>query len=121
MPATADCIRCAILTAERRDDKGRYADVACDVVVFAIDGRALEAMRWNDGWSIRLSHDGKIIDRVAARHGSKYDRPAPASFFGRVFAGAELFSWQETEDIMKQFVASPGDPASVSWVGKQER
>jgi len=121
MPATDDCIRCAILTAERRDNKGRYTDIACDVVVFARDGRALEAMRWNDGWSIRLSHDGKIIDRVAARHGSEHDRPTPASFFARIFAGKELFSWQETEDIMKQFVTSLGDPTSVSWVGKRER
>jgi hypothetical protein len=121
MPATDDCIRCAILTAERRDHKGRYTDNFSDIVVRAMDGRALEALRWDKGWTIRLSYDGRIIDRIAARHGSKYDRPVPASFFGRRFAGTEKFSWQEIEDIMKQFVTSPGDPASVSWVGMGRR
>ena len=121
MPANDVSIRCAILTAERRDHKGRYSNTANDVIVFAADGRALQAVRWGKGWIITLSHDGKTIHRVAARHGSKHDRPTPTSFFGRVFAGKEMFSWQETEDIMKQFVTSPGDPASVSWVGKRER
>lgn len=121
MPATSDSIRCAILTAEGRDDKGRYKDDVSDVLVFAKDGRALEAVRWTKGWTISLSYDGKSIDRIAARHGSRHDRPTPASFFGRMFAGKELFSWQETEDIMKQFVTSPGNPASVAWVGKRER
>ena len=121
MPADDVSIRCAILTAERRDHKGRYSNIANDIIVFAADGRALQATRWDKGWMITLSHDGKTIHRVAARHGSKHDRPTPASFFGRVFAGKEMFSWQETEDIMKQFVTLPGDPASVSWVGKRER
>ena len=121
LPATDDCIRCAILTAERRDHKGRYTDNVGEVIVRAADGRALEAVRWDSGWSIRLSRDGKIIDRVAARHGSRYDRPVPASFFGRILAGREKFSWQEIEDIMKQFITSPGDPSSVSWVGRRER
>jgi hypothetical protein len=121
MPANDDCIRCAILTGERRDSKGRYADSVSSVIVVAMDGRALEAVRWNNGWMITLSHDGRTVHRVAARHGSKHDRPTPASFLGRVFAGKEMFSWQETEDIMKQFVTSPGDPASVSWVGKGTR
>lgn len=121
MAASDDSIHCAILTAERRDHKGRYSDVVGDVIVVAADGRALEAMRWAKGWTISLSHDGKIIDKVAARPGSKYDNPIPLSFFGRLFAGKEFFSWQETENIMKQFVSSPSDPASVSWVGKRER
>ena len=121
MPANDISIRCAILTAERRDPKGRYRDLANDVIVYAADGRALQTMRLNKGWAISLSHDGKIIDRVAARHGSKHDRPRPASYLGRIFAGKEMFSWQETENIMKQFVTSPGDPASVSWVGKRKR
>jgi hypothetical protein len=121
MAATDDSIRCAILTAERRNHKGQYWDVVGDVLVVATDGRGLQAVRWAKGWTISLSHDGKIIDKVAARRGSKHDRPVPSFFFARLFAGKELFSWQETEDIMKQFVRSPGDPASVSWVGKRER
>lgn len=121
MAASDDNIRCAILTAERRDHKGRYREVVGDVLVVAADGRALEATRWAKGWTMSLSHDGKIIDRVAARPGSKYDSPIPSSFLGRLFAGKEFFSWQETENIMKQFVTSPSDPASISWVGKRER
>jgi hypothetical protein len=121
MAATDDSIRCAILTAERRDHKGRYKDEVGDVLIVAADGRALQATRWARGWMLSLSHDGHKIDRIAARHGSKHDRPVPSSFLGRIIAGKELFSWEETEDIMKQFVTSPSDPATVSWVGEQER
>lgn len=117
--ANDDTIRCAILTAEMRNNKGDYAWTAADVLIVRADGRALEATRMPKGWTFAISDDGRIIDRVAARHGSKHDRPVPASYFARMFAGREYFGWQEAEEIMQQFLSSTTDPASVSWVGKE--
>lgn len=122
-PATAaanhDTIRCAILTAEMRDHKGGYAQAVVDVLIIKADSRALQAARLDKGWTLSISDDGSIISRIAARHGSKHDRPVPTSYFGRMFAGREYFSWQEAEEIMQQFLSSKTDPASVSWVGKE--
>ena len=117
--ANEDTIRCAILTAEMRNDKGGYAQAAAAMLIVRADGRALEATRMRKGWILAISDDGRIINRAAARHGSKYDRPAPTSFFARMLAGREWFGWQEAEEVMKQFLVTTTYPAAVSWVGKE--
>lgn len=116
--ASAESIRCAILTAEMRNHKGDFIQDAVDVLVIRADGRALEATRAHKGWTLAISDDGRIISRMAARHGSKYDRPVPTSYLARMFAGREWFGWQEAEEVMKQFLVTTNYPASVSWVGK---
>jgi len=120
MPATFDAIRAAILTAEMRDRKGRLKDYVAEIFITATDGRVLQAIRWKKGWTLQHSNDGRVIDRIAARHGSKYDRPSAKTFLGRMLAGREFFNWPEIEDVAKQFLSSPGRPASVSWVGKDK-
>ncbi|WP_423602374.1 hypothetical protein [Sphingomonas sp. MS122] len=117
--ANDDTIRCAILAGEMRNHKGDYVQAAADVFLFREDGRAFEAVRMDKGWALSISDDGRIISRMAARHGSKYDRPISKSYFARMFAGREYFSWQEAEEIMRQFLSSATHPASVSWVGKE--
>lgn len=120
MSATDDTLRCAMLSAEMRDDKGRFKLLAADILVCAADGRALEAVRTDKGWVIRLSEDGHSISAVAAKHGSRHDHPIPASVFGKMLNGFERFNWQETEDLLKQFLLSPTDPASVAWVREKQ-
>lgn len=117
-PANDDTIRCAILTAEMRNPKGDYAQAGTGVLIVRVDNRTLQALRMRKGWALSISDDGRIISRMAVRHGSKYDRPVSKSYFARMFAGREYFSWQEAEEIMQQFLSSTTYPASVSWVGK---
>ncbi|RYY45781.1 MAG: hypothetical protein EOP59_03905 [Sphingomonadales bacterium] len=117
--ANDDSIRCAVLTAEMRNDRGKFVLDAVDVFIVRPDGRALQATRFTKGWGIAVADDGKIINLMAARRGSKHDRPIPKSFLGRMFAGREWFSWREAEEIMKQFLLTTTYPAGAAWVGNE--
>jgi len=83
------------------------------------DGRVLDAGRDKKGWIVRLGETGKRPDCFAARSGSKHIGSSVKlsrvrSFF---FNGYDRFDWQEVEEMMLQFISTPGNPQSAHWVG----
>ena len=118
--ANADTIRAALYSAEAlfAMAQGGFAVVG----LLREDGRGLSADRQKKGWIVRLGDTGKRWDCFASRPGSKHigsrvkmSRLRDFLFF--LFNRYDRFDWQEVEEMMLQFISTPGNPRSAHWIG----